>query len=157
VTRIHACAVACIVGACGSRQVPSPRPAETPLATASVPDASAGPEGGDNVPSLRDLALRAPEVAPEMRVLAQGEAAPPSSVALPKASVDLCVRVVFAAGHAVRAKLETAEDGTLAEVGPVDAGVLGLRGPVCVRKGREVTLTFGEGATRVRYIVWGSP
>jgi hypothetical protein len=150
--------VAPILGACGPRSAARPLPPEVPqIAAGRSSNASTADAGRDAVPTLHDLGLRAPDVAPGMRIVLQGEAAPPANVALARAEVDLCVRAIFAADQPLRVKLETAEDGVLAEVPPTEANILGLRGPVCVRKGRVISLTFDEGAAHVRYIVWGAP
>jgi hypothetical protein len=70
---------------------------------------------------------------------------------------DACVRVAFEASSPVVAKLVDAQGNVLAaSEAPVTRGVLGERGPVCVRRGDAVS-AIAEGSASVRWMAWASP
>jgi hypothetical protein len=71
---------------------------------------------------------------------------------------DACVRVAFEASSPVVAKLVDAQGNVLASSeAPATGGVLGERGPVCVRRGDAVS-AFAEGSgASVRWMAWASP
>ena len=68
---------------------------------------------------------------------------------------DACVRVAFESSAPVTVKLlDQASNVLAATEGPATEGVLGARGPVCVRKG-DVVRGLAEGAgARVRWMAW---
>jgi hypothetical protein len=71
---------------------------------------------------------------------------------------DACVRVVFEASSPVVAKLVDGEGNVLASSdSPATDGVLGERGPVCVRKGDAVSAVAEGAAASVRWVAWESP
>jgi hypothetical protein len=71
---------------------------------------------------------------------------------------DTCVRVAFEATAPVVAKLVDGVGHVLAATHePATEGVLGERGPVCVRKG-EVVAGLAEGPpARLRWVAWEAP
>jgi hypothetical protein len=74
---------------------------------------------------------------------------------------DACVRVAFEASSPVVAKLLDGEGNVLASSeGPSADGVLGQRGPVCVRKGDAVSAAAGgaeAAVAKVRWMAWQAP
>jgi hypothetical protein len=74
---------------------------------------------------------------------------------------DACVRVAFDASAPVSAKLMDTEGHVLASLdAPAMGGVLGARGPVCVRKGDAVSAVAAGpdgGVGTVRWVAWQSP
>jgi hypothetical protein len=77
-------------------------------------------------------------------------------------SADACVRIAFVSSAPIVAKVVDENGEVLASAASAAAeGVLGERGPICVRKG-EVVRAVGEGAapgdvTRVRWMAWQAP
>ena len=139
---------------CGGAEATRSRPGEVPLVATSP----AGPaDAGDSLALLTDLASRGSQVAPGMRVLAQGEEASPLRLELPRSDVDLCVRGVFVADAPVRATLKSGAGDTIAEADATTSGTLGARGPVCIRRAQTLTLQLEQPARRVRYVVWAAP
>jgi hypothetical protein len=121
--------------------------------------ASAGLEVPDAAPeSFDDLTALGPGVAAGMREAARrsgtGEA-----VDLVKAEAsDACVRVAFAASAPVVASLVDGQGEPLSTLSqPADRGVLGERGPVCIRRGDVVRGVAGGAAVRVRWLAWTAP
>jgi hypothetical protein len=71
---------------------------------------------------------------------------------------DACVRVAFEASSPVVAKLMDREGNVLASSNvPATDGVLGQRGPVCVRKGDNVSAIAEGPDANVRWMAWASP
>jgi hypothetical protein len=141
---------------CGGEAARPRSPEEVPIAAGAARDGGVV-EAGDSLTSLAELVARAPQVAPGMRVLAQGEEASPKAIDLPRADVDLCVRAVFVAESPVKAALASSAGDTLETTRPTVSGTLGPRGPVCIRRGQVLTLRFEQTAARVRYVMWGAP
>jgi hypothetical protein len=92
-----------------------------------------------------------------MRELARGEVSVPVSIGLPKIAGDACVRVAFAAKAPVKALLESTTGDELAAAEPATDGVLGPRGPVCIRRGQGFRLSLEGSVSPVRYVVWVAP
>ena len=157
--------VACASGAACSPRAHAPDRAPIGLSSGEASrsrDGERAPDGGpeDTLPTLAALAARGPLVAPGMREVAKGE----PSGDLMRADVvraesrDLCARVAFVATAPLTARLEDAAGTALAQVSATDAGTLGDRGPVCVRKGDVIRVRFdAPRATRVRWVAWTSP
>jgi hypothetical protein len=130
-----------------TRRAPVPSPATTP-----------GAADADD-PTLDALAARAASLAPGMReeVRIESPGAPLPVPLLRADKADACARVAFAAASAGRAWLEDAKGAVLAET-TGRSGALGLRGPVCVRRGDALTLRFdGPDGSRLRVVAWVSP
>ena len=143
-----------VLTACGGANavpVGAPRPIPSAAAVAGPSDA-----GADALPTLTELAARAPEIAPGMRELGRGESLRADVVRA--AAADTCLRVAFAANAPVAARLESSSGALLASVEPSLGGLLAPRGPVCVRRGDGARVSFDGGPTaRVRWIAWGAP
>ena len=142
------------VAACGgSRAAPAPPPHPAPSAAI---DAGASDVAVDALPTLADLAARAPEAAPGMRELLRGEST--HGEVLHGASTDTCVRLAFASSQPVAVHLESSTGAPLASVDASLGAVVPTRGPACVRRGDSVGVSFdGASAARVRWIAWGAP
>jgi hypothetical protein len=142
------------VAACGgSRAAPAPLPQPAPSADI---DAGASDAAVDALSTLANLAARAPEAAPGMRELQRGEST--RAEILHGAAADTCVRVAFAASQPVAVRLESSMGAPLASVDASLGAVVPPRGPVCVRRGDGVRVSFdGPSAARVRWIAWGAP
>ena len=147
-----------VVGASGcGGHAEAGRPPEAPRAVAAPPAPSVATPA-DPLPALAELAARGGEIAPGMRILAQGEEAAPKRVEVPRVDGDVCVRALFVATTPVKATLQSSTGFTLAETSArAVSGVLGARGPVCVRRGQGLALRFEDSTPRVRYVLWGSP
>src|SRR4030088_1555656 len=103
-------------------------PGAVSSAASSAPNAS--------TPSFAALVARGAMVAPGMREVARKESAGDKVEIANAGGRDACVRVVFEASSPVVAKLVDREGNVLASNdAPATDGVLGERGPVCVRKG----------------------
>ena len=128
-------------------------------------DAGIARDGGaelDTLPTLADLAARAPLVAPGMREAAKAEQAGDRARTDVVRAVtrDLCARVAFVASAPVTARLEDGAGNVLARVAAAQAGALGERGPVCVRRGDVIRVSFDaslETRARVRWVGWAAP
>jgi hypothetical protein len=74
---------------------------------------------------------------------------------------DACVRVAFEASSPVVARLLDGEGNVLASSDVPEAeGVLGQRGPVCVRRGDAVSAAAGgaeAAVASVRWVAWQAP
>jgi hypothetical protein len=142
------------LAACGgasAKPVAAPHPIPSTGTDAGPPDA-----GGDALPTLADLAARAPEVASGMRELARSESLHADVVHA--AAADTCVRVAFVASAPVTVRLESSSGGVLASLAPSLGGLLAPRGPACIRRGDGARISFdGASPTRVRWIAWGAP
>jgi hypothetical protein len=143
----------CACGAAVHQGVPLP--AEAAAAAASAFPAVEGPASAESTAAFEALVARAAEAAPGMHEAARKETSG-ELVDLVRADArDTCVRVAFEATAPVTASLVDRAGETLAtgESGAT-SGLLGARGPVCVRKGDVVrAATEGSGA-RVRWLAW---
>jgi hypothetical protein len=110
-------------------------------------------------PSLESIATRAGPAARGMREVARTELSTDAgrmSAEIARADTrDLCARVAYGAPDAVTARIEDATS-VLAERSGETEGMLGARGPVCVKRGGVLRVTF-EGAARVRFVAWIAP
>ncbi|HEY8086688.1 MAG TPA: hypothetical protein VIF09_02555, partial [Polyangiaceae bacterium] len=137
--------LACACGAAVREPPLAPLPSAA-AATATAPEPSAAtPDDPAAFEALRSLG---PTVAPGMREVIRRESA--DAVELVKADArDACLRAAFEAPTAVTAKLLDETGRVLAESTTASAhGVLGEKGPVCVRKGEVVTGIAAPGGTR---------
>jgi len=141
--------------ACGAavREPPSPAP---PTAPAAVTSADAAVP--DTLASFDTLAARGASLAPGMREAARKEGAD-AAVDLVKADTrDACVRVAFVATAPVTAKLvDHAGNVLAASDAPATDGVLGAKGPVCIRKGDVVRAQADAAGVHVRWVAWEAP
>ena len=89
------------LSACGSPQTPPPAPKNTAVVDAAAPVAV---DAGEPVEPIESLAARgANEIASMRESQRVADASKPIEL---KADKDICVRVLFAADHAVKAWLE---------------------------------------------------
>jgi hypothetical protein len=148
-------AVAC--GACGAEPSRRARVTAAPKTAIAEEDAATDAPSDDPLDTLDELAERGTRLAPGMRELARAEGRAPIHTLVPLPDNDACVRVVFATREVIRATLSAAGE-TLATEEAGREGALGVRGPVCTRRGQALTLSF-EAATpaAVRYVIWGTP
>jgi hypothetical protein len=93
-----------------------------------------------------------------MREVARNETSGEKMEIVQAGEHDACVRVAFEASAPVVARLVDGEGHVLASSdAPATNGVLGQRGPVCVRKGDAVSVVAEGSATSVRWIAWEAP
>jgi hypothetical protein len=135
---------------------------------------AASPAGADDVngagsadPAVTDpvltggfatLEARAASLAPGMRLAAERESSGERIELLRAGDKDTCARVAFEASEAVIAKLVDSSGLPLAEMhAAANAGELGERGPVCVRKGDAISASATGAGARVRWIAWALP
>jgi hypothetical protein len=130
-----------------------PTRAGDPLPGALPADGIREPDG-----AFATLEARAASLAPGMRQAAERESTGERTELVRAAEKDTCVRVAFEATAPVLARLLDADGSVLCEThSPAAAGVLGERGPVCVRKNDSVSSDAEAGGGRIRWIAWASP
>jgi hypothetical protein len=107
------------------------------------------------VAAFEALAAQGSTLAPGMREAARREGGADPVALVSAEGRDTCLRVAFSASAPVTARLVDAAGNVLAATGDAAIdGVLGARGPVCVRRG-DVVKGVAEGAgARVRWIAW---
>jgi hypothetical protein len=144
-----------LLSACGAKTrnaQPLPTLASQPSPSASV---ASSPPAAPPLPDFDALAAKQPVLAAGLHELARGDVT--SSVALPKAEHDTCVRIVVVGAQPLRASLVTKDGAVLASMSkPAREAVLGDRGPVCFHASSEPRLTVDGDAGAARYIVWGA-
>jgi hypothetical protein len=152
----EAVAFALLACACGAAlRQPSPAASPTPEPP-TAPPASAS--NAESTAAFDALAARGRALTPGMREVARKES-DGERVELVKATArDACVRVAFDANAPVIAKLVDGEGHLLAATrAPTTEGVLGERGPVCVRKG-DVVACLADGApAHLHWVAWEAP
>jgi hypothetical protein len=133
----------------------APRTAGQPDPTATAASAALPPEA---TAAFDALATRERAAAPGMREVARKETSGERVDLVRADRRDLCVRVAFESSAPVVAKLV---DGTgsvlVASAVASTEGVLGERGPVCVRKGEVVACVAEGGPALVRWVAWAAP
>lgn len=109
-------------------------------------------------PAFASLEAHAGLLAPGMRQAAERENGGERAELVRAAGKDTCVRVAFEAAAPVLARLLDAEGTVLYETrSPATTGVLGDRGPVCIRKSDSVSAAAEGNGGRIRWIAWASP
>ncbi len=158
---IVASLIAPAVLACGPAAL-TPSGRATPARRAL--DAGAGDAGTDAAvegrPSLDAIAQRGAPFAGGMREILRREVTGAhTTIEIARADVrDACVRVAYSANAAVSARIEDDGGAILAERTADSEGLLAARGPVCVRRGRAVRVTFdGPSSLAVRFVAWVAP
>jgi len=143
----------CACGAAVREPASSPAPAPSPAVAAS-----ADPGAPDTLTPFDAIAARGASLAPGMREAARKDGGA-DAVDLVKADThDACVRVAFAASAPVTAKLVDHAGNVLAASDTAGTdGVLGVRGPVCIRKGDVVRAVADAAGVRVRWVAWEAP
>ena len=158
-----------LVCACGAElREPARGAAGSTTATATPSSGAAQAQGTASAatasgPAFDALAARAAELAPGMREVARKETGGEPVELVRATGADVCVRVAFEASTAVRARLLDEQGAELAATpAPAAAGVLGERGPVCVRRGEAVKAVADAGdagglTKPVRWMAWEAP
>lgn len=143
----------CACGAAAREPLPPVHPA---AAFPAAPAASAAPDEPPG--TFEALAARGPVIAPGMRE-ASRTVSDGGAVELAKAEGrDACVRVTFEASAPVTAKIVDGAGRVLAVASsPSASGVLGERGPVCIRRGDIVKGLVDGPPSRVRWMTWEAP
>jgi hypothetical protein len=153
----EAAAFALLACACGvtlhrtdpSRAAPQPDPKATAASTALPPETAA---------AFDALANRGRAAAPGMHEVARKETAGERVELVRAEARDLCVRVAFESSAPVTAKLVDGVGNVLVASGPASTeGVLGERGPVCVRRGELVACVADGGPAQIRWVAWAAP
>jgi hypothetical protein len=134
---------------------------------AQLDDEGSGPPGSDpngaaaaHEPQAAFASLEslAPSLAPGMRLAAERESSGERIELVHATGKDTCVRVAFEAAAPVVARLLGADGTSLYEMHvATTTGVLGERGPVCVRKSDIVSAVAEGGGGRIRWIAWAAP
>jgi hypothetical protein len=108
--------------------------------------------------AFASLASKAAAVAPGMHEIARVESAGSPAELLRAAASDACLRVAYEADAPVQAKLVDENGRVLGESPHAAAaeGVLGVEGPVCVRRGDSVLGVTGAPTAHVRWIAWAA-
>lgn len=143
----------CACGAAVREPSPSPAPAPSPAAVTS-----ADPGAPDTRTPFDTLAARGASLAPGMREAARKDGGADALDLVKADTRDACVRVAFAASAPVTAKLvDHAGHVLAASETPATDGVLGAKGPVCIRKGDVVRGLADAAGVHVRWVAWASP
>jgi hypothetical protein len=71
--------------------------------------------------------------------------------------LDACVRVAFAAQAPVAVELVDERGGVLGAVDATTQGVIGEKGPVCVRSGDAVFALVSPAGSTVAFVAWAAP
>jgi len=147
-----------LVCACGAAVTRTSEPAQPAAAVAPATPAAASASSGADPASLaafEALAAQGSSLAPGMREAARREGGPEAVTLVSAEGRDICLRVAFAATAPVKARLVDAAGNVLATSDePAADGVLGARGPVCVRRGDVVKGAADGPGARVRWIAW---
>ncbi len=115
-------------------------------------------DAGSADASFAALEARGSTLAPGMHVVARIESAGDKVEIAHAEGHDACVRVAFAARSPIVAKLLDGQGNLLASSGaPATDGVLGPRGPVCVRKGDAVNGAADVTGASILWVAWESP
>jgi hypothetical protein len=131
-----------------ARTAPAPK---LPTVVATAKDAG-------SAASFAELLARGASVAPGMREVARMQTGGDKVEIAHADGRDACVRVAFAASSPVVARLMDGEGNVLASTdAPATDGVLGERGPVCVRKGDAVSAAAEGTGASIRWVAWESP
>ncbi len=147
--------LACACGAALRQPAAPPRPLAEPQPSASAGNALS-PEANS---AFEGLAAYGGALSPGMREVARKETAGERVDLVHAEARDVCVRVAFRATVPVVARLvDSAGHVLVASPATASEGVLGERGPVCVRKGDVVSCVADGGPARIRWVAWeGEP
>jgi hypothetical protein len=129
-----------------------------PVPSAKVPTVVATAADAGSAAAFDALVARGAAIAAGMREVARTQSAGDKVEIAHAEGRDECVRVAFAASSPVVAKLMDGAGNVLAvSDAPATDGVLGERGPVCVRKGDAVSAVAEGAGASVRWVAWESP
>jgi hypothetical protein len=152
----EAAAFVLLACACGmaARTMPAGVPAVRRETAASPPESDAVPVAN----RFESIEARGPSIAPGMRAAVRRESTGEKIELVRAEQRDTCVRVAFEATVPVVAKLVDGTDRTLAETGTASIdGVLGEKGPICIRKGETLSVLVNGPRTRIRWVAWVAP
>jgi hypothetical protein len=147
-------AFAVLASACcvASRRAPASAVAARQQIVAEAPATTSSAQAA----AFASLEARAPLVAPGMKIVAQKESTGERVELVRAQGRDVCARVVFQADAPVVAKLVDGHGAPIASsTAPASEGVLGEKGPVCIRRGDTLSAA-SDGNARVRWVAWGS-
>ena len=148
--------------ACGPAAPPSTvraLPAARAVDAGATSDAGIDAGPADARPSLDAIAQRSAAFASGMREIARREVTGAhAAIEIVRAEArDACVRVAYSANAAVSARIVDDAGAVLAERTDAE-GLLAARGPVCVRRGGALRVTFdGPPWLAVRFVAWVAP
>jgi hypothetical protein len=149
-TRLVREAAAFVLLACACGMAAKATPAEAPPPPS--PTATDAPNRFDSI------VRRGPSIAPGMRLIARRESAGEKIELVRADEGDTCVRVAFEAAAPVVAKLVDRGDNIVATSGAAAAeGLLGERGPICLRKGEVLNVMVDGPNAPVRWVAWAAP
>lgn len=115
-------------------------------------DATPGPN------LFEPIEARGPSIAPGMRQVARRESAGEKIELLRADQQDTCIRVAFAAAMPVVAKLVDGAGNAVATTAAAAAeGLLGEKGPICIRKGEAVSVMVAGPGAAIRWVAWAAP
>jgi hypothetical protein len=144
--------------ACGvsANAPPAGAGAETPGANGGA-GAAGDAQARASSAEIDALAARGAEVAPGMREVARRESTVEKTEIAHADGHDACLRVAFSAAAPVAVKLVDQRGGVLGGVDATAQGVIGERGPVCVRSGDAVFAVVSPAGTTVSFVAWAAP
>jgi hypothetical protein len=151
----EAAAFVLLACACGmaARTTPAGVPAVRPETGASPPTPSVPVAN-----RFESIEARGPSIAPGMRAAVRRESTGEKIELVRAEQRDTCVRVAFEATVPVAAKLVDGSDRALAETGTASIdGVLGEKGPICIRKGETLSVLVNGPRTPIRWVAWVAP
>ncbi|MGO9838438.1 MAG: hypothetical protein ACLP1X_30015 [Polyangiaceae bacterium] len=143
-------AAAFVLLACACGMAAKAKPADAP--------APPSPTATDAPNRFESIVRLGPSIAPGMRLVARRESAGDKIELVRADEGDTCVRVAFEAAAPIVAKLVDGTDKIIATSGAAAAeGLLGERGPVCIRKGEVLNVTVDGPNSPVRWVAWAAP
>jgi hypothetical protein len=156
-TRLVREAAAFVALACACGMAARATPAGAPPVRSEV---DASPPAADAAPQTRfdSIVMRGPSIAPGMREVARRDSFGEKIEIVRADQRDTCVRVAFEAATPVAAKLVDGTGTVLAMTSVAGAdGLLGEKGPVCVRKGEALSVLVEGPRVAVRWVAWAAP
>jgi hypothetical protein len=149
--------------ACGvaARSAPPDRPLGGSAAEDGAGESSGAYSSRSELPDhegFAEVEARGPTIASGMREVARRTSAGDRIELVRAEGQDTCVRVAFAAGLPIVAKLVDSSGQVVATTGAASTeGVLGETGPVCMRKGDSMSAVTEGVRGPVRWVAWASP
>jgi hypothetical protein len=140
--------------ACGvaARSTPAGPRASAPSLASPSGDATPGPD------PFGAMEARGAAIAPGMRQVARRESAGEKVEIVRADQQDTCIRVAFEADVPVVAKLVDGAGHPVAMTGTAALqGLLGEKGPVCIRKGEAASVMVDGPGAAVRWVAWAAP
>jgi len=156
-TRLVREAAAFVALACACGMAVRATPAGAPAVRSEV---DAPPPAADSGTPARfdSIVARGPSIAPGMREVARRESFGERVEIVRAEQRDTCVRVAFEAVAPVTARLVDGTGTVLATTSVAGVeGLLGEKGPVCVRKGEALSVLVEGASVPVRWVAWAAP